>query len=459
MKGPETDLASVATRAIGARSGDRIGVAVSGGPDSLAALVLVARTWRERGVPVVALHVDHRLRPQAADAERRLVERVATSLGAGFATRAVDVRAERDRSGSSIEFAARRLRHAALAAMASELALTRVVLAHHREDQLETVLLALLRGAWPGALAGMPRERPLAGPIVLVRPFLDVPREALRAHAAGLDPAVDATNLDPAHRRVAVRSSLLPGLRASDPATDAIVADVAAHARAIDDAAQAGARRLLAPGGPIYAEPGAVVVDARSLVNAGRFATARLLKTLCERDRALGHASWALVRRVERAAAAGGTAPIEVRRGVAVTARAGRVAVYAVEPPDAIEVEMLWEGRPLDRPVDGVRRVRIDTAEPPPGAVAPYRCHLAKGARIVVRPRRAGDRFPLCVGASKAVADEFCDRKIQPAWRTRIPLVFVDGALRWITGVRVIPSEADARPNAWIAISGPVPWV
>jgi tRNA(Ile)-lysidine synthetase-like protein len=84
---------------------------------------------------------------------------------------------------------------------------------------------------------------------------------------------------------------------------------------------------------------------------------------------------------------------------------------------------------------------------------------LEDGARIEVRSRRATDRFPLGGAGHKLVADELSDRKIQPVWRTRIPLVWVDGVLRWMAGVRVVGPKDGPPPNALMTIEGPMPWV
>src|SRR4029079_2800749 len=118
--------------------------------------------------------------------------------------RRVDVSGERLRTGGSLEFVARELRHRALDEMAAHLSLTHVVLAHHRDDQVETVLLSILRGAWPAALAGMPAFRPMPCGAILIRPFLAVKRAALRLQAAPFAPAEDPMNADERHRRVAV---------------------------------------------------------------------------------------------------------------------------------------------------------------------------------------------------------------------------------------------------------------
>jgi tRNA(Ile)-lysidine synthase len=164
-----------------------VSCAVSGGPDSLALLVLACAA----GCDVTAIHVDHGLRPgSAADAD--VVRAAAGRFGAGFRGLAVQVA-----PGPNLEARARAARYAALPAGA--------LTGHTADDQAETVLLNLLRGAGLDGLAGMaPERRPL-------RRLRRAETHALCA-ALGLDPVRDPTNDDPAFRRNRVRHELLPQL-------------------------------------------------------------------------------------------------------------------------------------------------------------------------------------------------------------------------------------------------------
>ncbi|KAF1009650.1 MAG: tRNA(Ile)-lysidine synthase [Luteibacter sp.] len=180
-------------------------VAYSGGPDSTALLHALA-TLPSRPT-LRAIHIDHGLHAESglwAMHCRRFCE----SLGVPLAVRRVAVDLT---TGEGMEAAAR---HARRAAFVAELAPgERLVLAHHRDDQVETVLLKLLRGAGPEGLGGMRELRPL-GAGEQWRPLLDLPRQALLAHVAShaLDTVHDPSNDDPRVARAYLRSSVMPAL-------------------------------------------------------------------------------------------------------------------------------------------------------------------------------------------------------------------------------------------------------
>ncbi|MFY2995743.1 tRNA lysidine(34) synthetase TilS [Achromobacter xylosoxidans] len=208
----------------------RFAVAVSGGADSAMLALHAAAVARERGGGVVLLHVHHGLQA-AADGWRDQVEALAGLLGAPLRQARVEVDAA---GGKGIEAAARDARYAALARLADEEGIGVVLLAHHRNDQAETVLLRLLRGT---GLAGMAAMAPLKSRdgLTYLRPWLDQDRATiLRAAQAFADatdwqPVQDPTNADPRYTRAALRELLAPVLDARWPGWRAIVARHARH--------------------------------------------------------------------------------------------------------------------------------------------------------------------------------------------------------------------------------------
>jgi tRNA(Ile)-lysidine synthase len=194
--------------------GGRVAVALSGGRDSIALFDATVESASTARCSVVAFHVDHRLSVHA-EAWSQFCREVCAARGVPCDVRRVQV--ERGPRVST-EAAARTARYAALADMAREHAAAAVLLAHHADDQAETLLLQLFRGAGPRGLAGMPAARFERG-VWWLRPFLALPRARIEAYAArqALRYVDDESNDDSRHRRNALRNDIVPALRTIAP--------------------------------------------------------------------------------------------------------------------------------------------------------------------------------------------------------------------------------------------------
>ncbi|WP_286222420.1 tRNA lysidine(34) synthetase TilS [Marinobacter apostichopi] len=196
----------------------RLWVAVSGGLDSVLLLHVVAHSHAAR-VPVVAIHVNHQLQSNASDSEA-LCRALCDRLGVHFISRRVSVQTDKvsDEAGDvgGIEEAARRARYSVFEQVLEPCDL--LLMAHHADDQAETILFRLMRGSGVAGLAGMPRSRAL-GAGQLVRPWLDLERAELErwARQASLDWVEDPSNTDQGYDRNYLRHGILPGLKARWP--------------------------------------------------------------------------------------------------------------------------------------------------------------------------------------------------------------------------------------------------
>jgi len=211
------------------RPGDRIGLGVSGGADSVAMLRIFAELRAELGIAIVVLHFNHQLRGADADEDERFVEALATEFQFDREFGRADVAREAQRQHWNLEDAARRLRYEFFTRGAVARNLNRVAVAHTADDQAETVLAHLLRGTGLAGLAGI---YPVAGRII--RPLLEVGRAELREFLADLGQPwrEDTTNQDTSRTRARIRHQLIPILRRDfDPATVTRLARLASHAR------------------------------------------------------------------------------------------------------------------------------------------------------------------------------------------------------------------------------------
>ena len=216
----------------------RVAVAFSGGRDSTALLHAVCRALRGTGIEIVALHVHHGLMADA-DAWVRHARALCARWRRGGATLRLRVSQLEGApaTGESVEAWARRGRYAALAAMARDEGATLVLLAQHRRDQAETVLLQALRGAGPAGLAAMPRSA-LRDGVTWVRPWLDQPRDAIEAYLARhrLRPIDDPSNAQPRFARNRLRLEVMPVLRAAFADAEVALAAVARRSAEADAA-------------------------------------------------------------------------------------------------------------------------------------------------------------------------------------------------------------------------------
>lgn len=267
-------------------------VAFSGGPDSLALLAGAAAVASERGAPLLAAHLDHRLDP-GSGSRAETARQLALDLGVPFVLAAAGDPPPRE----SREAFARHQRYAFLEQAARENRAAAVLTAHHADDQAETVLLRLLFGSGLDGLGGIAARRSLgpSGAAELVRPLLGLRRAELRAavEAAGLTPVEDPTNLDTRVPRNRIRHLLLPRL-ARDENQDPVelLCRVAAAGGAA--AERVGARL-------------AVLLEATPTSEGARLAR----RAFCELPETLQGSALSLLHRL---AGEGRPAPLEARR-------------------------------------------------------------------------------------------------------------------------------------------------
>jgi tRNA(Ile)-lysidine synthase len=211
----------------------RVAVAASGGRDSTALLHCTARAGAEHGVEVHALHVHHGLQAQANGWWQHLQGQCRRWSRSGLPVHFHGQRLNGSpAAGDSIEAWARRERYRALGELARQAGCDLVLLAHHRRDQAETLLLQALRGGGPAGLAAMPRSASRAG-ITWVRPWLGQPREAIEAYVRShrLSCVNDPSNGETRFARSRLRAAVWPALTQAFPDAEASLVHAAQRAQ------------------------------------------------------------------------------------------------------------------------------------------------------------------------------------------------------------------------------------
>jgi tRNA(Ile)-lysidine synthase len=314
-------------------------IAVSGGPDSTALLVLTAR-WRagrKRGPALLAVTVDHGLRPESAR-EARAVKRLATQLGVRHRT----LRWTGDKPVTALQEEARRVRYELLAAAARGAGAPCVLTAHTLDDQAETVLLRMARGSGISGLGAMARQTLLptsaagsttrkSSPIVLVRPLLDLAKKRLIATLAamGITFVDDPSNRDPRFTRPRLRA-LMPAL--ADEGLDARrLATLARRMRRADatiEAAVDAAIAVVSDG--TWSGCGPITIDAEKWGRLPAEVSLRVLGRAIDRLGTEGPIKLGKLEALHAALEAARAEKIRLRRtlaGALVTLSGGRIVV------------------------------------------------------------------------------------------------------------------------------------
>ncbi len=419
--------------------GEGVVVAVSGGADSVALLDFLA-TRVELGLRLVVAHLNHGLRGADADADERFVSGLAAGYGLPMEAARVDVRALSRERRLSLEEAGREARHLFLAAVAERHGAARIALAHHRDDQAETVLMRLIRGAGADGLAGM---RPASGDSRYVRPLLAVSREHIVAYlrARGLQWREDASNQDQAFLRNRIRHELLPLLATYNPAIAerlaATAESLAADAELLErlTAERYDACRQDGEGG------GLMVPSLRREPDGSRLRLYR--KAIADVKGDLRRVAFRHLQAVDRLVfGARPNAELLLPDGIRVIRRYDLLTVAAAEAGDgSLAYDVQVEGPGSYRlPGGWLLTVTIGSApdcwEGAPSDTAWIDPEQAPFPWLV-RPFRPGDRFrPLGMVGNKKVKELFIDLKIPGDERRSRPLLFAGGELAWVCGIR-----------------------
>jgi tRNA(Ile)-lysidine synthase len=256
-------------------------VAVSGGADSVALLHCLAAWVR----PLVVAHLNHRLRGTDSDADEQFVRELALSLDLQYRTISIDVKEAAALRGANLEDTARQVRYEWLTQIACETGSGWIATGHTADDQAETVLHRLIRGAGIQGLRGIAPTRELAPHVFLVRPLLEVSRSEVVAYleALGQPWREDASNRDPAFTRNRIRHELLPLLKTFNPSMVDMLGRLAAQAGEIHAEQELDARHLLSEA-ELPRAGNLCVISVEPLQTLPRHRVRGMLRLLWERE-------------------------------------------------------------------------------------------------------------------------------------------------------------------------------
>lgn len=426
--------------------GQHLLVAVSGGPDSIALLSLLHRLRQSWRLTLTAVHCNYGLRGTESEGDQEFVDTMCRRLEIPLHVRRLDVCARA--RGTSLQAAARELRYGAMMETAQKCGADRIAVGHTADDQAETVLLWMLRGAGLSGLSGMPAGR--NG--VIVRPLYETRRRDILAylHSEGVPYRMDSSNDKPLYLRNRIRQDIIPALqRVSPSAVEALcrLADICGEDdRYLDEQVAAQCERWIS-----RLSDGSRSIDRLFLRQLPRAAQRRVVRNLWRQSDAR-HRSPSIhsVERLLRIVAGRTTVSDVAISPAGVTVERDCVRFSAPNPRNpshdrpcrtgptvlAVPGQLIWEE--TEQLIRARRLPRTHIQEP-----ARDRSRIVVDADrlsepLVVRAWEPGDRFcPLGMnGRSKKLQDYFTDLKVSGEDRRRIPVIAAPEGIVWIVGYR-----------------------
>ena len=417
--------------------GDRVLVAVSGGPDSIGLLLILSALQQTFAIELLAAHVNHQLRGDEADGDETCAATVAKQLGVPFVRRQLSTALAR---GGNLEARARELRYGALHELAGQHGCRKIATGHTRDDQAETVLLRLVRGAGPTGLSGIqPRRRD-----GVIRPLIDCTRRQIErvVRLNHLPYRIDSSNADPRFQRTHIRRTVLPVLAELNPAVTRAVANLATLMRAqqeiVADWTEVQATRV-APKGKLTL----AVLRTISSTLQGHIVRAWLLQQGAEERGLTARHVNAVLRlgigqRVSGRVALPGGREVRRRAGYLVFGAEWRVVTYAPRPlSPSCDVHLPGGWHLVARPLECQ-----GGTTPLPEDLWQAVCDTEGVAgTLTVRAPVPGERLrPIGLGGRRKLSDIFIDRKIPADERAVYPVIVSGDAVVWVPGV--VRSEA-----------------
>ncbi len=434
---------------------DRLVVAVSGGPDSVALLHILARLRHEYRLHLTMAHLHHGLRTGEADRDEAFVRRLSAEMGIACVCRRADVRALQRKSGRSLEETGREERYRFFQEAAERCGAVKIAVGHHRDDQAETVLLHLLRGSGLGGLRGILPVRDGR----IIRPLLDVGRKEILEFLRneGIPYMTDSSNESIMFLRNRIRNELIPELTSRyNPRLIEALCRMADLFRREDDYLREVVRQTISgwTAGENIANVAIPVAEFIALHEAiqGRIVKC-LLESAAPSQNGIGcrHVeSVLMLARREDCRCLSLDLPfgivVERERNILRIRKTGERRVgrkriekktppgyeYKVEIPATVyldeiglAVRLEWSAKPKQNEM--MRRPEI--------AFMDYDRMVLP---LVLRNMRPGDRIsPLGLGGTKKLKGYFIDRKIAATRRSEIPLLVDAESIVWIGGERI----------------------
>lgn len=405
---------------------DKIGVALSGGADSVA----LVSCMKKAGYDVTALHVEHGIRGEESLRDMRFVEQLCRQLDVALYVKRIDVPSIK-RQGESIESAARRARYDYFTCMSEELGLKYIAVAHHIEDASETFILNLLRGSGLRGLSAMSEKREPN----IVRPLLFATRQDIEDYLAeeNLQYMTDSTNADTDYTRNYIRKEIIPGLLHINPAAHNTILRTSRLIAQEDEVLEELARKEYIK--ISHKEKYGVSMDAAALAKMNKAIARRVIRMACADVHGLKDVELSHIEAIYELARDGRTGrKFELKgRFFAQTVYNDlkiRTKDYIINNHDDTPLKSGETKLPKGRVIWNSTQAFCKMF---PESLIQY----VDGDELlgaVIRNRRQGDVFTPFGGGEKKLKDWFIDKKIPREERDELLLIAKESRILWVIG-------------------------
>lgn len=418
--------------------GDRVLVGVSGGPDSVCLLHILNRCRKEMALSLHVVHINHGIRKRESKREEKFVSHLAGRMDLPITVKSLDVPSYARRKKLTVEEAARDMRYSAFERLAGKLNAKKIALGHTASDQVETVLMHLLRGSGPQGLSGIPPVRKL-GSSLIVRPLIEVNREEILSYLKknNLTFCLDSSNRKTEYFRNRIRLKLLPLLRKNyNENIDGALLRLSEILKEENAYWERVVERVL--GKVVSREAEKILIDFKRFLRYNVIVQRRVLYRLFGGIVSLSQIE--AIRSLAQKSSQGKRIYLGKRFSVR---KEGNFLIFSSSPERRFKKFNYPLRIPGKNEIEGLnltlntRIVDFYPVSEKETNTAYFDVNKINLKKLLLRNRREGDRFkPFGLRGTKKLSDFFIDRKIPRRLRDRVPLLVEGEDILWVVGIR-----------------------
>ncbi|MBU0672151.1 MAG: tRNA lysidine(34) synthetase TilS [Candidatus Margulisbacteria bacterium] len=419
---------------------DRVLVAVSGGADSTALVHLLAEVKDELGLSLHIAHLNHMIRKNDAELDMRFVQGLAQKLGIPITVESFDVQSYAKEEKMGLEEAARRIRYAFFERVSNQIGAQKIAVGHSADDNVETFLMRILRGAGLKGLCGIPPKRGR-----IVRPQIKIWRREIEVYVDGLKlvPRRDYTNYESKYMRNRVRLKLIPQLKIYNMNIKEIILQtillLTEDREYIDSVTEEAVAEAF-----LSSTESELKLEIEEISAWEYPLQGHIIRKAIERIKGnLLDLTYTHVQDILEKLESNERWELHLPGGIFVVGN-GRVLTISQEQPLKKEKKSFFYtlGVPGEIEVKEVGKkikvTEVEGAEVSDDPKVAFVDYAALGKNLIIRNRGEGDRFiPLGMKGSKKLQDFFVDQKIPAEFRDYIPIIESAGRIVWVAGLRL----------------------